>query len=70
MHPIDGSVYSGYPRSHTAANVAAMGNFDWIALVFATVVIGFAVIGELKDIELCNVGERSNGRLGCDFAGL
>ena len=47
-----------------------MGNFDWIALVFATVVIGFAVIGELKDIELCNVGERSNGRLGCDFAGL
>jgi hypothetical protein len=30
------------------ANVAAMGIFDWAALLFATSVAALAVVGELK----------------------
>jgi hypothetical protein len=30
------------------ANVAAMGPFDWVALVFATVVVALTINGELK----------------------
>ena len=35
-----------------AANVAAMGSFDWVALVLATFIVALAVVGELKDIKL------------------
>jgi hypothetical protein len=30
------------------ANVATMGPFDWVALVFATVVVALTINGELK----------------------
>jgi hypothetical protein len=30
------------------ANVAAMGPFDWVALVFATIVVALTINGELK----------------------
>jgi hypothetical protein len=29
--------------------------FDWVALAFAFTIIGLAVVGELKDIELCTL---------------
>jgi hypothetical protein len=39
----------------TAANVAMMGPFDITAFIFASLVVAFTVVGELKDIELCNI---------------
>ena len=38
-----------------AANLAAMGPLDDIALVFASFIVAFTVVGELKDIELCSM---------------
>ena len=36
-------------------NLAAMGPFDTVALAFASFIIAFTVVGELKDIELCSM---------------
>ena len=44
----DGRVDELTVTSLKQANVAAMGPFDWIALVFATVVVALAINGELK----------------------
>ena len=37
----------------TVNNVAAMGPFDWLALMLASVVTATAVVAELRDIKLC-----------------
>jgi len=37
------------------SNIAAMGPFDNVALVFAAFVVAFTVVGELKDIQLCSM---------------
>jgi hypothetical protein len=44
----DGTVDPLTPTAHIADNVAAMGLFDWAALLFATLVAALAVVGELK----------------------
>ena len=44
----DGQVDELTEVSLGQANVAAMGPFDWIALVFATVVVALTINGELK----------------------
>ena len=44
-----------------AANVAAMGKFDWVALVLATFIVALTVVGELKDIELVSLAIRHAG---------
>ena len=44
----DGRVDELTGSSLTQANVAAMGPFDWVALVFATVVVALTINGELK----------------------
>jgi hypothetical protein len=44
----DGRVDELTVASHAQANVAAMGPFDWVALVFATVVVALTINGELK----------------------
>ena len=44
-----------------AANVAAMGPFDWISLLFATFVVALTVAGELRDTELVMLAIRSAG---------
>lgn len=46
------------PIGHMEANIAAMGPFDWVALMFATVVVALTVVGELKDIELVMLARR------------
>lgn len=38
-----------------ATNVDNMALFDWITLLFASCVIALAIVGELKDIELCSM---------------
>ena len=38
-----------------AMNGRSMGAFDWVALIFAVFVVALAVVGELKDIELCSM---------------
>eukprot|EP01043_Picozoa_sp_COSAG02_P036645 COSAG02_NODE_2698_length_8208_cov_10.377482_3_plen_207_part_00 len=38
-----------------SANVAAMGRYDWIALVFAAFVVAFTCVGELNDIRVCSM---------------
>ena len=44
----DGQVDELTEFSFAQANVAAMGPFDWVALVFATVVVALTINGELK----------------------
>ena len=49
-------------------NVAAMGTFDWVALVFATVMVAMAVNQELKDIELVSIAiEQAGDKLNCGW---
>jgi hypothetical protein len=48
VHPIDGTVDPLTSSGLTAANVAAMGIFDWAALLFATCIAALAIVGELK----------------------
>lgn len=51
-----------YLQVHTLVNddiwknsVAAMIKMDWVALFLASVVVAFTAVGELKDIELCDL---------------
>lgn len=48
----DGSVDELSVGSQIDDFVQAMGPFDWVTLVFASVMVGMAVVGELKDVEL------------------
>eukprot|EP01052_Picozoa_sp_SAG31_P031189 SAG31_NODE_3279_length_4470_cov_48.789293_5_plen_342_part_00 len=48
VHPIDGQVDELSEARLAAANVKAMGLFDWVALVLATVVVALTIGGELK----------------------
>jgi hypothetical protein len=49
----DGTVDPMTAISLMAANLAAMGPADHLALSFAAFIVAFTVVGELKDIELC-----------------
>jgi hypothetical protein len=49
------------PDSLTATNVAAMGKFDWVALLLAAFIVALTVVGELKDIELVTLAIRYAG---------
>ena len=51
----DGTVDPLTAPSLIAANLAAMGTMDTVALVFAAFIVVFTVVGELKDIELCSM---------------
>ena len=51
----DGTVVPLTERSLTTGNLSAMGPFDDVALVFASFIVAFTVVGELKDIELCSM---------------
>lgn len=51
----DGSVDPLTTYGRIEDSVAAMGAFDWIALMFCSVFMGLKVAGELKDIELCTI---------------
>jgi hypothetical protein len=48
VHAVDGQVDDLTTERLAQANVAAMGVFDWIALVLATVVVALTIGGELK----------------------
>lgn len=55
FHDITGTVDELTSFSLVANNVNAMGFFDWVAMTFAAFVVSFTVVGELKDIELCDL---------------
>ena len=61
VSPIDLAVDPLTDTGLTAANVAAMGVFDWVALVLATFIVALTVVGELKDIELVTLAIRHAG---------
>ena len=61
VRPIDGTVDPLNQDSHIAGNVAAMGDFDWAAVLFTAVVVALAVVAELKDITMCTVAIRYAG---------
>lgn len=43
-------------------NVEAMGGFDWLALFFASFVVAFQIVGELKDVRLCLIATQRAGK--------
>ena len=49
VHPIDGTVNTLHQEALTAVNIQAMDLFDMMALLFATIVVAFAVVSELKE---------------------
>jgi len=61
VSPIDMAVDPLNMNSLMAANVAAMGRMDWLALIFAAVVIALTVNGEHTDIELVALTVRHAG---------
>lgn len=48
-------------KSLAMDNVAAQGTFDYVALIFATVMVTLAVNQELKDVELVSIAVRQAG---------
>jgi hypothetical protein len=55
VHAIDGQVDDLTAVRLAQANVAAMGPFDWVCLVLATVVVALTIGGELKVSPICAV---------------
>lgn len=55
IHEITGHIDESTSFSLVADNVNAMGGADWVALSFSAFVVSFTVVGELKDIELCEL---------------
>ena len=51
----DGTVDPLTQGSLMRGNLAAMGPADDVALAFASFIVAFTVVGELKDIELCSM---------------
>eukprot|EP01051_Picozoa_sp_SAG22_P014419 SAG22_NODE_1748_length_3664_cov_10.806171_4_plen_232_part_00 len=61
--PTTGYVEATTSQTYALANVAAMGSGDWVTLVLAAFSIGLAIVGELKDIELCSTAVRPSTTL-------
>lgn len=61
VHSIDYTVDQVSFNTLVARNVAAMGPYDWVSLAFAATVVALAAVGELKDIELCEVARHHAG---------
>lgn len=51
----DNTIDTTSSGSTMQANVTAMAMGDWMAMQFCSFVVAFSVVGELKDIELCNL---------------
>lgn len=61
----DGTVNPASKASVYAANQAAMGLLDVIAVIFCSCVVAFSIVGELKDIYLCQLAiDRASQNLG------
>ena len=41
-------------------SVKAMGPYDWLALMLCSFIVGLQVVGEIKDINLCEIGMDRN----------
>lgn len=72
IRTIDGTVDPMSADIRFRDNVQMMGPFDWGALLFASTIVALAVVGELKDIELCRIaiaraGEKLSPRLRLAF---
>jgi hypothetical protein len=55
VHVATGTVDPLTEAAFFAAHIAAMGIFDKAAAVFASFIVGLALVGELKDVELCSM---------------
>ena len=55
VYAIDGSVDPTTDDSIAVDNIGAMGIFDYTATFLASVIISLTGIGEMRDIELCNI---------------
>jgi hypothetical protein len=55
VHPLDKTVDPLISKTRIKDNVDRMSKADWTTLLFATFVVAFSVVGELKDIELCHI---------------
>jgi hypothetical protein len=65
VYAVDGEVDPLTGSSLAAAHIAAMGPFDTTALAFSTFIVAFTVVGEMKDITLCNIAlTRADGAIG------
>ena len=58
VHVASNTIISTTSLSIAEQNLAAMHWFDWAVLVFSTVVVGLAVVSELRDILLCSYAMR------------
>ena len=64
VNAVDLSVKPITLKALYAANVHAMRLFDWLVLAFASFVASLSVVGELKDIQLCEISiQRAGGKL-------
>eukprot|EP01046_Picozoa_sp_COSAG06_P014957 COSAG06_NODE_943_length_11375_cov_11.840635_7_plen_240_part_00 len=61
VHPLDGSVDGLTGFLNGEENAAVMGAMDLAALLFASIVVAFNVVGELKDITLCRFAIQDAG---------
>lgn len=62
VHPTDYTIDQMTPQKLLNDNVGMMGLFDWATLFFASCVVAFAVVGELKDIELVKIAIKLAGK--------
>ena len=61
VHTVDLSVRPITLHSLYRANVSAMQLLDWLVLAFASFVASLSVLGELKDIQLCEISIEQAG---------
>ena len=61
VHPIDFTVDQMSFNAVVAENMSAMGVYDWATLLFAATVVALKSVGELQDIQLCEIARRNAG---------
>jgi hypothetical protein len=61
VHDVTGDVDPLTQWGLLEANVESMGTPDWVAYMFASFIVSFQVVGELKDIQLCNLAMEHAG---------
>ena len=64
VHPTSFHVDPMTYVSRSEANASVMATVDWLALIFASYVVGLTIAGEVKDIRLCGIAaERAGGAI-------
>ena len=50
------------PRLVAMISVDAMAPLDWAALLLCAYIVGLQIVGEIKDVALCEMQERRNAK--------